>query len=82
MHPVLAPAEIQISEVNRRQLLADAERRRLIKIAATTSGDRRRSVIALRRLRDGVVGIIATVARFHGAPSAPLGDESAAIRSA
>ena len=82
MYPVLAPDVIQTMEMERRQLLAQAERERLIKSAAIASGTPRRSATTLRRVRDGLAGAIVAVTRFRGVPSAQLGGESAPIRSA
>lgn len=82
MHPVLAPETIWIKEMERRQVLADAGRRRLITAAGTDSGRRRWSAAARRRLRDGLADAVAAAARFRGVPRTPLADESAALPSA
>ena len=79
MHP---DTFFQIKELERRELLAHAERRRLIETAATAAGARPRSTATLRRLRHGLVGSFATVARVCSLRNAPVGDEAAALPSA
>lgn len=81
MHPVLARAEIEVAELNRRQRLAAAERKRLM--AAGIAVEQGGAVPATtRRIRNLVLGAVTGMSPFRASRRVSVPAESAAIRSA
>ena len=82
MHPVNAEQAIFVANVERKELLARAERERLVKEYGVATGFLPRLSTLSGRVLSGLGGARDTLVRVRGARPVPIGEEVAATPSA